>query len=62
MKVNEIGEKLTLIYEFQEDGLRESAGRPCGETLRGLGDRPSRLRLLGLSALGGDVLRGEGLF
>lgn len=48
--------------EFRGDGLRESAGRPRGETLRGLGDRPSRLRLSGLSPLGEGALRGEILF
>ena len=55
-------ETLTSISEFRGDGLRDSAGRPRGEAFRGLSDCPSRLRLSGLSPLGGDALRGLGLF
>lgn len=47
--------------EFRGDGLRDAAGRPRGEALRGVGDPPSRLRLSGLSPFTGEFLRGEKL-
>ena len=51
--------------KFRGDGLRESAGRWRGETLREVGDCPSRLRLselaLRLLLSGEGLLRGLGL-
>ena len=52
-------EQTLLTSPFEGDGLLEASGRPRGETLRGEGDRPSWLRLSGLSPRG--LLLGEAL-
>jgi len=53
--------ELTSASELHGERLRESAGRPRGETPLGDGDRSPLLSRSGLPPLDGGVFRGDGL-